>query len=190
MKQDKLEQFIIENRKEFDVFEPGDDIWQRIQQSQSQRKAVFRWKKTLLRVSAVVTIFISSYYFHDMMHRRSNNNPLVNETTTGDPMLARFDLLAEAELFYASRIAGTKQEIVSLAGDNNDLIDEINYDLTELDAVFEELKNDLRDNADNEEVIEAMIQNYRIKLDILEEILLQLKSSGNPANEKQLNDEI
>ena len=40
-----------------------------------------------------------------------------------------------------------------------------------------ELKDDLNDNADNDEVIQAMIQNYRIKLEILEEMLNQIKST-------------
>ena len=43
--------------------------------------------------------------------------------------------------------------------------------------LFKSLKEDLKDNADNEEVVFAMIQNYRLKLDILEEILLQLRSA-------------
>ena len=43
--------------------------------------------------------------------------------------------------------------------------------------MFNELKIDLKDDAANEEVIEAMIQNYRIKLQILEEILTQLKNA-------------
>ena len=59
----------------------------------------------------------------------------------------------------------------------------INFDLVELDEVFEELKNDLKDDSDNEEVIEAMIQNYRLKLQILNEMLEQL----NKANKDEEN---
>jgi len=40
--------------------------------------------------------------------------------------------------------------------------------------VYEELKNDLDDHAANQEIIEAMIQNYRLRLGILEQILAQL----------------
>ena len=69
-------------------------------------------------------------------------------------------------------------------------IDDLNYDMVELDKVFEELKNDLKDNSDNEEVIEAMIQNYRFKLQMLEEILLQLNKSKNSENEKSSSNEI
>jgi hypothetical protein len=42
---------------------------------------------------------------------------------------------------------------------------------------------DLMDNIANEQIIEAMIQNYRIKLDILEGILSELKNENNQYNE-------
>jgi hypothetical protein len=62
--------------------------------------------------------------------------------------------------------------------------------MVELDKVFEELKRDLKDNSDNEEVIEAMIQNYRIKLEVLDEILTQLKKSRGSNKKNNLSDEI
>ncbi len=70
-----------------------------------------------------------------------------------------------------------KDEIFVLSGNDKTLIEEINFDMVELDEIFEELKDDLKDDSDNEEVIEAMVQNYRIKLQVLEEILTQLKKS-------------
>ena len=48
-------------------------------------------------------------------------------------------------------------------------------DLEQLDEVYKELMNDLQDNADNEEVVQAMIENYRIRLQILEQILNEIK---------------
>ena len=39
----------------------------------------------------------------------------------------------------------------------------------ELDSVYISLKSDLKDNIANHEVIEAMIQNYRLRISILEE---------------------
>ena len=52
-------------------------------------------------------------------------------------------------------------------------------DMEELDEVYNELKEDLKDNASNPEVIEAMILNYRVKLEILEDLLNQLKEKEN-----------
>jgi predicted CopG family antitoxin len=52
-------------------------------------------------------------------------------------------------------------------------------DMEELDEVYLELKEDLKDNVSNPEVIEAMILNYRVKLEILEDLLNQLNEKEN-----------
>ena len=56
-----------------------------------------------------------------------------------------------------------------------------------LDSAYVELKNDLKDNVDNEEVINAMIQNYRIKLQILEQILDNIQSNEDKENEEGIS---
>ena len=52
-------------------------------------------------------------------------------------------------------------------------------DMEELDEVYLELKEDLKDNVSNPEVIEAMVLNYRVKLEILEDLLNQLNEKEN-----------
>jgi hypothetical protein len=56
---------------------------------------------------------------------------------------------------------------------------DLENDLHELDEYCKNLKSDLKDNVNNEEVIEAMIHSYRMKLEILESLLQQLKRQNN-----------
>ena len=189
MKQDKLEKFIIENREEFDVFEPGTELWDRIQKP-APKVIRLNWKTVLVRVAAVVVIFIASYFFHDMMQKGDKSDVAGNEQPIENEDQSKVNVLMEAEMFYTSQINTAKEEIILLSGNDKSLMDDVNLDMIELDKVFEELKNDLKDNSDNEEVIEAMIQNYRIKLQVLEEILLQLNKSKNSENEKSNSNEI
>jgi hypothetical protein len=86
-------------------------------------------------------------------------------------------VLVEARAYYSNQINSMENEVYNLAGSDSPLREEIRMEFEELDKVFNELKSDLKDNAANEEVVEAMIQNYRIKLQILEEILYQLKNA-------------
>jgi hypothetical protein len=86
-------------------------------------------------------------------------------------------VLLEARAYYSGQISNMEAEVYRISGADSPLRAEIDIEFEELDRVFTELKADLKDNAANEEVIEAMIQNYRIKLQILEEILLQLKNA-------------
>ena len=70
----------------------------------------------------------------------------------------------EAEYYYSSMIEQRRAEFIQLSGNDAPLRKEINIELSELDKIYRELKEDLKDNADNEEVVAAMIQNYRLKL--------------------------
>ncbi len=65
MREDKLEKFMMENREDFDVFEPKEELWDGIQQSITPVRKL-NWKTIALRVAAVVVIFIASYFFHDI----------------------------------------------------------------------------------------------------------------------------
>jgi len=177
MKTDKLEKFVIDNRDEFDDLEPNPAIWDKIQKKQP-RTVKLNWKKALVRVAAVVVIFVTSYYFHDFMDNRNSDKNLVTETTSTEGV-EQYQELIEAEVYYTSMIDSKKEEIFMLAASNPQLREDINNELVDLDEDFRSLKEDLEDNADNEEVIVAMIQNYRLKLRILEETLIQLQQTNN-----------
>jgi hypothetical protein len=170
MKNDKLEKFVIENREAFDVFEPDDKIWDKIQGSTTPVKSL-NWKTIAVRIAAVVVIFIASYFFHDLTQK--DNGQLAITTEVEQPN-EQMQMLMEAEVFYSTKINTAKDEFVRLSGDDKELLDDLNFDLGELDSIFEELKKDLKENGDNEEVIDAMIQNYRIKLQILEDMVNQM----------------
>lgn len=78
--------------------------------------------------------------------------------------------LEEIELFYEGQIDQMTQLVKNLSGD-----EEILYDLKEMDQAFEEVKADLNDDAASQEVIEAMMNHYRLKLKILERMLEEIK---------------
>ncbi len=189
MKQDNLEKFVLENREAFDVLEPSDSLWDQIDKPKLK---VFKlnWKTIVVRIAAVVIIFIGSYFVHDWMQEKKSNSIVVVQEPDRMEGMENVTVLMEAEVFYASQISSAKNEIVELSGDDSELMKYIDYDLVELDEVFKELKNDLKDDSDNEEVIEAMIQNYRIKLDILEETLRQLRKTKKVEKPKSKYHEI
>lgn len=176
MKTDKLEKFIIENRNEFDDLVPDPAIWDKIQK-RKPGKIVLNWTNILVRVAAVVVIIVTSYIFIDYLSNQ-NQVPIFTQEETLDPEDAKIvQELIEADYYYTTQINEKKKEFYCLTANNNGLRDDINMELVELDQVFKDLKEDLKDNADNEEVVFAIIQNYRVKLEILEEILMQLRSA-------------
>jgi Ser/Thr protein kinase RdoA (MazF antagonist) len=48
-------------------------------------------------------------------------------------------------------------------------------DLALLEQDYETLAKDLRDNADNQQLIKAMVENYRSRLQLLERILNEIE---------------
>jgi len=87
--------------------------------------------------------------------------------------------LKEAENYYSNLVSTRLEEIKPFLADNPGISEAINVDLVELDSVYISLKNDLKDNVANDQIIEAMIQNYRLKLKILEELLAEIKQENN-----------
>ena len=182
MSPDKLEKYILDHREQFDDQEPDPAIWERVD---TRKSPVIRinWRDVAWKAAAVAAIFVASYYFHDFMSSRKNGSQslLGKNAEETSPMLRE---LIEAEAYYTSIINMKKDEVFRLTASNPDIRREIDMEMVDLDRVFSELKDDLKDNADNEEVIEAMIQNYRLKLDILEDMLLQLNQTDESQNEK------
>jgi len=187
MKTDELEKFIQENRKGFDSFEPDPDTWDKIVKREPARKQfTISWRTVASRAAAVVFIFIASYYFHEYNANRASNKE-VDNTIASLNNNEGYQKLVEAELYYNSKISIKKKELFLLTSQESILHKEINTNLTDLDNMLLSLKEDLKDGADNEEVIEAMIQNYMLKLEILEDMLSIIKSKQEKKDTNETN---
>lgn len=186
MSRDKLERFILDNQDEFDEFEPNPALFEGVQIRKPAISMINKWNSTIWKLAAALAIFIASYFFHDWMNVSDQGGmALVNETEQPSEV---FKMLMEAEMYYTSQINSKKEEFNYLSSGNPDINREINYELLELDSVYADLKRDLKDNAANEEIIEAMIQNYRIKLEILEDVLQQMNAANNSQRKEESNE--
>ncbi len=187
MKTDQLEKFILDHREEFDVMEPSPEIWNKI----SAPKPVSRgrhisWKRVMYRVAAVIVIFIGSYYVHDLINPPSKGISAIQSSASEEDRQMLTQLM-ESKAYYTSLIDTKTEEVYLLAAEKPMLRDEIQQEMKDLDREFLELQNDLHDNTDSEEVIAAMIQNYRLKLQILEETLMQLQVQKKENNIRHEN---
>lgn len=187
MKPDKLEHFVRENRAEFNTNEPVPDVWDAIEKRPEKMRYIHtQWRSILGKAAAALAIFVGSYYFHayNAQHALSDDTAINSSEEKMDPLYRE---IAEAENYYTTEIIYKKQELFELTGSTPELHQEVNDDLEELNLKFLELKEDLKDDADNQEVIEAMMQNLRLRLEILEDLLYQIRSiqGKNYTNEKE-----
>ncbi len=184
MSLDKLEKFVLDHKDQFNDLEPDPGLWNKIQPEEPKVRKI-NWSGIAWRVAAVVIIFVSSYYFHDYMDSRREGS-LMEQTQMSQDMegIEELQVLKDAEAYYTSMINTKEEQIIQLLGDNKKVMDEIMDEMNELDNIYVQLKNDLKDDVANEEIIEAMVQNYRMKLFILEDILNQLQKTNTSKDEE------
>lgn len=181
MKTDRLEQFMRENRESFDVYEPDENLWENIIKVTPQRKYLIS-KSMLLKMAAAAAIFIAGYLFSHWMQTA----PQPMQAQAQNEKTPELEMLMEAKVYYSALINQKELQLYQLSGNNPQVKAEIEQSFAELEQAFDEMSVDLNDRVASEEVIEAMVQSYRLKLEILEDMLLQLKEVNNP-NEKEVH---
>lgn len=215
MKQDKLEQFIRDNRDEFDDESPSPELWNAIEQKipvQSQVRSI-NWN-SMLRIAAVFLLGAFSWaivnYFIEQYSETSNRamtckTIIVNKNTRQlakevkpeknfikkdqiDNSLAFQNKpeiktrpddmyqneLAEIQAFYASMINEKRSKLLQFSSKQPEIGKDIDNEFTQIDSIYSVMLNDLKDNINNQEVIEAMILNYRARIQVLDMMLQQL----------------
>jgi hypothetical protein len=171
---DRLEEFVRGQRQEFDTYEPDSALWEKIEKKLNKGRRV-KLPYYLSRAAAVAAIFALSFLVQQYFYARRNKMPEIPE-------------LKEAEMYYSGLIDARLQEIKPKLAEYPEIEQEMESDLSELDSVYSSLKNDLKDNVANQEVIEAMIENYRMRIDILEEMLHFLDKTNNENNNENIPD--
>ena len=169
MKPDRLESFVNENRHEFDRMEPSDAIWESInkqlEEQPKQRIRRMNWMKVAAVVAVIILVPAIVYQIRLADQKQSVQAVQV------DPEVQE---LIEAEAFYAQEVSGKLVEIQKCYKIYPELKGEIEGDLNELETMYRSLKSDLKENISNKEVIEAMIENNRYRMKLVDEVLKQI----------------
>lgn len=175
MKKDKLEQFITDNRNQFDIYDPDDRVWNGINTRINKGRRLPSLKQVIWWAAVIIITFSASFVLQEYLSRHNR----VTERKDRKNQKIEIPELQEAEIYYASLVDEKILEIEPLLEDQPELGNALKNDLAKLDSIYNELENDLRDNIANDAVIEAMIQNYRLKLEILEDFLDHLQANTN-----------
>lgn len=168
MKTEQLEEFVKANRDEFDFREPSPEVWGKIAANNKKPKTI-SLRNYFVRVAAVVAIAAITSVILWQSNILTPGN-IVNNTN--DPELNE---LIEAEAFYAQQVNSKLKEIRKCYYTFPELKEDVENDLTELEDMYNILKTDLRENISNITVIEAMIENNRFRLKLVDDVLEQIK---------------
>lgn len=187
-KKDLLEQFVIDNRQGFDDQEVPPMLWNSLEQKLEDQKSVKqrRIMPYIWRAAAAILIFATAWYLNDYMDSRPDrkHNAPVQAATAPNPALSE---LSDAEAYYTSQINSRQTELIKYTREHPEIMEDLKREFKELDKNNVELKRDLAESNANEKVIEAIIQSYRVKLGILEEMLSELQKSKGEQPEKSVS---
>lgn len=183
MKKDKLEQYISEHKGEFDQDSPPPMIWMNIEKhldKEESKGAIVKEMRTptIMRIMQIAAMFVVVMGVGLLIGLQLNNG---DSNAYASPQLQEF---VEAERHYSKEIDKMWTVVNASAVEEKETIRE---DLNALDAVYNELKNELISNpkANTDYVVNAMINNYRAKIDILETVLKEY--TLEKTNNQQIN---
>jgi hypothetical protein len=171
---DRLENQIRKNREALDKYDPSPDVWKRIRSGCKSRKIyTLKW----ISIAAMFVIILGSavviFIYSDIGIPSKSEKILDARLRKTNPHLR------ETEIYYNNLLNSLYLEVAPLLTGHPEIEQELNSDISHIDSLCAGIKNDLRDNVDNQEVIEALIRNYRLKIRILEDMLSVLKQNEN-----------
>ena len=189
-----LEDFIKENRSEFDSEEPSPKVWKIIEKevAEPEKKSgskITLFSRWLIAASVVLAISAGAY----LLLRQNNDRPLSGNNNPDQNPVEQNNILDEInptyakEVYHFTQLIELKQnELKQIGKDQPELYRQFMGDITTLDSAYKTLRKELPANPNREQLLEAMIQNLQLQTDLLNQqlrVIKQIKQSKKSSNE-------
>jgi hypothetical protein len=185
----KLEDYIHENRQEFDAWEPSDGLWQKLAGELDKAPAAKTVRMVpLRRVWQVAAGFAVLLVAALVLQYRLGPKTLPDGLASHPQLDQIAPELVEAEQFYTQQVQLKRQELLRGGAHQLGMDKDMDRELASLDSAYRDLKAELYQTG-NQEVVDVMIQNLQFRMDILNkqmEALQQAKKLNQRKNEKQI----
>lgn len=168
---DKFEKHIRDHQKDFDELKANrmkmwDEIEGRIEPPKATRIPL--WRRASLR--AAVIVFIIAGIGLTFLRQQGSQNSFAANGAHDEQLMeigGHYDNLVQAKIKLI-------QNNPNLSTDDKD---EFMSFITELDEEYKSLKREMEKDLDNEKVLEAIIENYRKRLELMENFLDRLNQT-------------
>ena len=170
MKQDKLEEFIQANRSQFDDKEVPPMLWKAIEDDLEPEKGRVFPLKFILSIAASAVVLIAIGLVIGMQ---------MGPQGVDQRIIAVSPEFHEAEQHYRHQVSLKLDEARSIGAEKH-----VENDLNQLDSVYQELKTELLNNGvqSDEVIVQAIIEHYQSKLEVLEIVLDKLQEKNTTIN--------
>lgn len=180
-----LEDIIRDNRNLFEDREPSEGHFERFSvklairhQKMANRRSIVPY----LLKAAVVTLLVtlSSLWTWDHFIRTGSSRMTLGQVSPQ---------YKEVENYYIHQVSLMEGEIVNMdLSQNPEQKDMLMNEMKSMDSTYVSLQKELKANPNDERIINAMIEHYQTKLEVMTYIVNQLKSIRN-ANLNHTEDE-
>lgn len=183
---DNIEEIIQNNLKELNDFEPKDGHFERF-----QAKLNVQYKKRTInfnvvwKVAAAVVFVLLAVNQVNIYLSPDKQNGVVSESNTDFTLSSVSAEYKEVEFYYTNAINVELNQWNSMVADGfiskeeQDLLDN---EMAEFETQFKNLQTDLKANPNDERVINAMLEYYQAKLDIINMIVSKLQEVKQQKN--------
>jgi hypothetical protein len=187
----RFEDFIRNNRDELDSEIPATAVWDKVSKrittpttAKVKRMHPIRWV-----AAAAILLFLGtgSYYLVINKDKKANTVAATDPPSQDSLVLNEINPTYAKEVYHFTQLIELKQaELKQLEKDNPELYKQFMGDMTKLDSSYHSLKQELPSNPNREQLLEAMIQNLKLQMDLLNQqlaIIQQINQSKNKKNE-------
>lgn len=190
---DNIEEIILKNLKELNDFEPKDGHFERFQaklNAQKKKKTItlnIVWKVAAAVVFVLLAVNQANIYFSP-----EKQNGVVSENNSDFTLASVSPEYKEVEFYYTNAINVELNQWNTMVAEGFISIEEqemLDDEMAEFETRFKNLQTDLKANPNDERVINAMLEYYQAKLDIINMIVSKLEEVKQQKNlSRELSD--
>jgi septal ring factor EnvC (AmiA/AmiB activator) len=172
MNKTKIERFIRDNREGFDEYEMPAHLWDQIAQQlpvsqevkeTNKKGKLFYFMPKIWTIAASIVAIIGCFsVFYMSSKTESTDNIIANYSPEYGQKMVQ----------YASLIETKREEIREIEKHNPVLYQEFATEIEKINQDYQNLKAELPQTPNQEELVKAMIQNLQVQLDILNRQLI------------------
>ncbi|WP_299251466.1 hypothetical protein [uncultured Aquimarina sp.] len=166
---DNFEKYIKENKLLFDEHKPDKaKLWQHIDielNATSKEKIVPFWRSPMIKIAATIIILIGVFSLTTIFTASNESSNFANQE------------LSDIDTYYKGLVSFQVELVKNNAKLSLEDKEEFLSFMKELDKEHLLLKEEMTANLNNEYILEAIVQNYKKRIELIENLLEQIKDS-------------
>ena len=159
---DELENYVEKHRSQFDELQVDKDtLWSKIEAElpESHVPVIPIWRRNIVRVAASIAIVLGGMFFWYTINVDTADNSIVHQE------------LLEVDHYYGSLVNNQVELIKNSPNLTQEERDDFLSLIDDLDTEYEKLKLELAEGVNDQKIMEAIINNYRKKIQLMENLL-------------------